>query len=87
MLILPNLLAALLGTFRGLLSGRVWQQVQVLVVGAILCLGKRPVSAGLRVMGLAADRRYGVSPGVESSRVVESQSRAAVAQTSDWGVA
>jgi DDE superfamily endonuclease len=35
-----------------LLSKRVWEHAQVLVVGALLAPGKRTVAAGLRVMGL-----------------------------------
>ncbi len=84
MLILPNPLAALLGTFRGLLSGRVWQQVQILVVGAIRCPGKRTVRAVLRMLGLAADRRHGKYHRVLRSCGVESQSRPAVTPASDW---
>jgi hypothetical protein len=78
MVILPNLLAALLGTFSGMFSGRIWQHVQVLVIGAILCPGKRTVSAVLRVMGLAEERRFGkyhrvLSRAVWSSRKVAQQ--------------
>lgn len=35
-----------------------WYKVEVLVVGAILCSGKRTVSAILRVMGLSQERNY-----------------------------
>ncbi|WP_421657052.1 transposase [Leptothermofonsia sp. ETS-13] len=58
-LIVASLFAALLETFGGLVSGRVWQHVQVLVIGAILCPGKRSASAILRVMGQAEERRFG----------------------------
>jgi DDE superfamily endonuclease len=52
--------------------------VQILVIGAILCPGKRTVSAVLRVMGLGEDRRYGkyhrvLSRAVWSSRKVAQQ--------------
>jgi hypothetical protein len=78
MLILPSLLAALLGTFSRLFSGRIWQHVQVLVIGAILCPGKRTVSSILRVMGLAENREFGkyhrvLSRAVWSSRKVGQQ--------------
>lgn len=78
MFILPNLLAALLDTFSDLFSGRIWQHVQLLVIGAILCPGKRTVSAVLWVMGLAEDRRFGkyhrvLSRAVWSSRKVSQQ--------------
>jgi hypothetical protein len=53
MLTLPKEFALLLTTFAPLLSRRVWHHRQVLSVGAILAPGKRPVTAALRVMGLA----------------------------------
>jgi hypothetical protein len=37
----------------------IWQYVQILLLGVILCLGKRTVSAVLRVMGLSNERSYG----------------------------
>ncbi|WP_407542640.1 transposase [Deinococcus radiomollis] len=40
-------------------SARVWPQVQLLVVGALLSPGKRTVTAALRVLGLADDPRFG----------------------------
>jgi hypothetical protein len=78
MFILPSLLAALLGTFSRLFSGRIWQHGQVLVIGAILCPGKRTVSSILRVMGLAEKREFGkyhrvLSRAVWSSRKVAQQ--------------
>ncbi|NJM66435.1 MAG: transposase, partial [Acaryochloris sp. RU_4_1] len=52
-------LAAILCCFYGLFSPRTWQHAQVLIVGAILCPGKRTVSAVLRVMGLSRERSFG----------------------------
>ena len=56
---IPFPLAALLSCFSGLFSHRIWQHVQVLVIGAILCPGTRTVSAILWVMNLAQERRFG----------------------------
>lgn len=39
--------------FRLLFSKSVWPSAVVLMIGAILCPGKRTVSAALRVMGQA----------------------------------
>jgi hypothetical protein len=53
MFAVPNEFARLMIIFAPLFSKRVWQHVQVLVVGAILAPGKRTITAALRVMGLA----------------------------------
>ena len=45
--------------FAPLFSARIWPQVQLLVVGALLSPGKRIVTAALRVLGLADDPRFG----------------------------
>ena len=45
-------------TFAPLFTKRVWQHVQVLLVGAILTPGKRTVTAALRVMGLAHAKSF-----------------------------
>jgi len=44
--------------FRPLFSAPVWQSAKVLVIGAILCIGKRTVTAALKVMGLENEKRY-----------------------------
>jgi len=44
--------------FAPLFSKRVWEQVQVLVVGALLAPGQRTVTAVLRVMGLSQERHF-----------------------------
>nr|WP_078304567.1 transposase [Deinococcus sp. LM3] len=59
MTLLPNWFTGVLQGFAPLLSARVWPQVQLLVVGAILSPGKRTVTAALRVLGLADDPRFG----------------------------
>jgi hypothetical protein len=53
MLMVPKEFASFLTTFAPLFTTRVWQHVQVLLIGAILAPGKRTVTAALRVMGLA----------------------------------
>jgi hypothetical protein len=51
-------LAPLSLIFESLFSKRVWQSAQILLAGAILCVGTRTVSACLRVMGLAKFSRF-----------------------------
>src|SRR5918997_3000717 len=53
MLTWPEEFATLMTTFAPLFTKRVWHQVQILMVGAILAPGKRAITAALRVMGLA----------------------------------
>jgi hypothetical protein len=48
----------LLSVFAPVFSRRVWQHVQVLLVGAILAPGRRTVTALLRVMGLSDERHF-----------------------------
>ena len=48
----------LLAPFAPLFSKRVWQHVQVLLVGAILAPGKRTVGSALRAMGLDREKRF-----------------------------
>ncbi len=40
-----------------LVSARVWRHAHVLLLGAMLTPGSRPVTGALRVMGLALERR------------------------------
>jgi hypothetical protein len=53
---LPDAIIQVLALFAPLFSDRVWLHAQVLLLGAILAPGRRTVTAGLRVMGLAGDR-------------------------------
>ena len=55
---LSNDYLTLIETFAPIFSGRIWQQVMVLVVGAILAPGKRTVTAVLRVMGLSQQEHF-----------------------------
>ena len=54
----PQKVEDVLIAFRPLFSTPVWQSAQVLVIGAILCIGKRTVTAALKVMGLENEKRY-----------------------------
>jgi hypothetical protein len=58
MLTLPPEIMTILMPFMQVLSARVWDWAQVLLVGAILAPGKRTVTAALRVLGLKDDRQY-----------------------------
>src|ERR671914_478142 len=55
---LPEAIILVLAPFAPLFSHRVWLHAQVLLVGAMLAPGARTVTAALRVMGLATDRRF-----------------------------
>jgi hypothetical protein len=47
-----------LKAFAGLFSRRVWQRVQILLLGAILAPGQRTVTAILRIMGLSSEKHF-----------------------------
>jgi hypothetical protein len=48
----------ILSTFAILFSKRVWQQAQLLLIGAILAPGQRTVTAVLRILGLSAEQHF-----------------------------
>src|SRR5256885_7105895 len=58
MLTVPVALTRLIVKFAPVFSKRVWELVQVLVVGALLAPGKRTVTAVLRVMGLSQEQQF-----------------------------
>lgn len=58
MLTIPAAIMPLLAPFRPVFSDRVWDWVQVLLVGAILAPGRRTVSRILRVVGLGQERQF-----------------------------
>ena len=58
MLTVPVTLTRLIVKFAPRFSKRVWEHVQVLVVGALLAPGQRTVTAVLRVMGLSQERHF-----------------------------
>jgi DDE superfamily endonuclease len=55
---MPVTLTRLIVRFASLLSKRVWDHAQVLLVGALLAPGKRTVTAVLRVMGLSQEGQF-----------------------------
>jgi DDE superfamily endonuclease len=55
---LPEAIILVLAPFAPLFSHRVWLHAQVLLLGAMLVPGARTVTAALRVMGLARERRF-----------------------------
>ena len=55
---LPREIVRVLRVFEDVFSERVWDWVQVLVVGAILAPGQRTVASVLRVLGLSGERQY-----------------------------
>ena len=55
---LPREIVRVLRVFEDVFSERVWDWVQVLVVGAMLTPGQRTVTAVLRVLGLSEERQY-----------------------------
>lgn len=58
MLTLPAALLPLIVEFAPLFSKPVWQHAQVLLVGALLAVGQRTVTAALRLMGLAEEKHF-----------------------------
>lgn len=54
----PQEVQAILIAFAPLFSAPVWQNAKVLIIGAILCVGKRTVTAALKVMGLQNEKRF-----------------------------
>ena len=54
----PVTLTRLIVKFAPRFSKRVWEHVQILVVGALLAPGQRTVTAVLRVMGLSRERHF-----------------------------
>lgn len=58
MLTLPNEYLTLVLAFAPVFSKRIWNHVQVLIVGAILTPNQRTVAAILRIMGLSQDRHF-----------------------------
>jgi hypothetical protein len=55
---LPIMMIRLLAPFAPLFSKRVWQNAQLLLVGAILAPGRRTVSSALRAIGLDQYKRF-----------------------------
>lgn len=58
MITLPVTIMAVLEVFAPVFSERIWDWVQILVVGAILTPGKRTVTSCLRAVGLQKDKQF-----------------------------
>lgn len=58
MLILPEPIMTLLIPFKPIFWQPTWSKAQILFIGAILAIGKRTVTAALRVMGLSDERHF-----------------------------
>ncbi len=44
--------------FAALFSNTVWLHAQVLIIGSVLCTGKRTVTSALRIMGLSDEKKF-----------------------------
>ena len=55
---LPAVIVSLFSNFAHVFTKPTWQHAQTLLVGAIICNGKRTVSSALRVMGLSHEQRF-----------------------------
>jgi hypothetical protein len=58
MLTLPNEYLTLVLAFAPVFSKRIWNHVQILLLGAILTPNQRTVTAVLRIMGLSQDKHF-----------------------------
>ncbi|MCX6090979.1 MAG: transposase, partial [Candidatus Atribacteria bacterium] len=57
-MILSEGMETVLSSFRHLFTTPTWGDVQILLIGAILCRGKRTVTAVLRTMGLKHEPHF-----------------------------
>lgn len=55
---LPKNIIATIIPFMPMFSEKTWIKVQILLIGAILCRGKRTITAILRVMGLSEEEKF-----------------------------
>ena len=55
---LPVVILSLLANFADAFTKPTWKNAQTLLIGAIICNGKRTVSSALRAMGLAREKRF-----------------------------
>src|SRR3989338_413594 len=56
---LPRAIETVFNAFSVMFTLPTWDNIQILMTGAILCQGPRRVSSILRVMGLSSDKRFG----------------------------
>src|SRR5215204_1076954 len=87
---LPREIVRALRVFEDVFSERVWDWVQVLVVGAILTPGQRTVAAVLRVMGLSEERQFQnyhrvLNRARWSSRELSRRLLVVLVETFEWG--
>ena len=55
---LPVVILSLLANLADAFTKPTWKNAQTLLIGAIICNGKRTVSSALRAMGLAQEKRF-----------------------------
>lgn len=55
---LPEVIVSLLTNFANVFTVPTWGYAQTLLIGALLCNGKRTVSSALRIMGLSHEQRF-----------------------------
>jgi len=55
---LPEVIVTLLANFACVFSKPTWKYAQTLLVGSIICNGKRTVTSALRAMGLSQEKRF-----------------------------
>lgn len=58
MITIPPEMMLILTAFAPAFNERIWDLVQILVIGAILAPGKRTVTSALRVMGLSEEKQF-----------------------------
>jgi len=58
MFTLPPEYSTILSIFAPFFTKRIWSQVQVMIIGAILTPGKRTVTSVLRIMGLSGEKHF-----------------------------
>ena len=73
---LPVEIISVLLPFADLFSKKVWNHVQIMLVGSILATGKRTVTSILEVMGLAAQPNFrSLSSSIKSCSLVKPPSK------------
>ena len=55
---LPEVIVSLIAQFSVVFTVPTWKYAQTLLIGSILCKGKRTVTSALRVMGLSKEHRF-----------------------------
>ena len=56
--LLPVIIVSLLANFADIFTKPTWKLAQTLLIGAILCTGKRTVTSALRAMGLEHESNF-----------------------------